>query len=82
MRVGNLLEQRRRLREKYRQAVASGSTESEQVLSKVERDFLNKLVEVVGQQIDAGKFDIESVASRMCLSSRQLNRRATPPPPM
>lgn len=77
MRVGNLLEQRRLLREKYRQAVASGCTESEQVLSKVERDILNKLVEVVGQQIDAGKFDIESVASRMCLSSRQLNRKVS-----
>ena len=77
VRVGNLLEQRQLLREKYRQAVASGSTESEQVLSKVERDFLNKLVEVVGQQIDAGKFDIESVASRMCLSSRQLNRKVS-----
>lgn len=77
VRVGNLLEQRRLLREKYRQAVASGSADSEQVLSKVERDFLNKLVEVVGQQIDAGKFDIESVASRMCLSSRQLNRKVS-----
>ena len=77
VRVGNLLEQRRLLHEKYRQTVASGCTESEQVLSKVERDFLNKLVDVVGQQIDAGKFDIESVASRMCLSSRQLNRKVS-----
>ncbi len=76
-RVEKLLEQRRLLRNKYRQAVASGSNDSEQVLSKVDRDFINKLVDVVYQQMDINKFDIESVASRMCLSSRQLNRKVS-----
>lgn len=74
IRVEKLLDSRRMLREKYSKALQTGTEENVQ-LSPNEQAFLNKLVDVVYSQIATEKSDVETIASMMCMSRSQLNRK-------
>ena len=77
MRVEKLLEQRRLLREKYSQMVEEKEEESTPQ-SDAERRFLTKVTDSIYFLLNNRKeVDVEIVASRMCMSSRQFHRKIT-----
>lgn len=74
VRVSKLIEQRRLLREKFRQQ-AVDETDKERQLTAIDRQFLNRLIDAVHALMPQGRADVESVADRMGLSRSQLNRK-------
>jgi two-component system sensor histidine kinase ChiS len=74
VRLKQLLESRRMLREKYSSALQKGKEEEVQ-LSKNDQAFLNRLIDVVYAKIANSNTDVESIASAMCMSRSQLNRK-------
>lgn len=77
MRVEKLLEQRRALQNKYSK-VSQKKTENEQeipVISEPDKNFLTKVTDAVKAQISGGKIDYNLLASALCLSRAQLNRK-------
>lgn len=72
-RVRNLIELRRRLREKYRRQITIGPSQM-QVTSLDER-FLKKLSEHIDHHIADADYDTEALAHDMCMSRMQLNRK-------
>lgn len=73
IRIKNLIEQRKRLREKFSKEIniQSGSLAP----SKVDDDFLQKVMAVVEKNFNNEKFDTESLAQEMFVSRRQLHRK-------
>lgn len=74
VRIIKLLEQRRLLREKFSKELQEGKT-PEMQLKPSDRDFLNKLKEVVSVQMRNNQVDVESIAAQMYVSRAQLNRK-------
>jgi two-component system sensor histidine kinase ChiS len=74
VRVERLLESRRMLREKYSQAMTNGGADELQ-LPKGDQQFLNKVIDVTYAMLSNGGVDVESLASKMCMSRQQLNRK-------
>ena len=77
MRVEKLLEQRRALQNKYSK-VSQKKTENEEkipVISEPDKNFLTKVTDAVKSQISGGKIDYNLLASALCLSRAQLNRK-------
>lgn len=77
MRVEKLLEQRRALQNKYSK-VSQKKTENEEeipVISEPDKNFLTKVTDAVKAQISGGKIDYNLLASALCLSRAQLNRK-------
>ncbi len=52
-----------------------GTTEPEFKINAADKSFLDKLVAYVLANMNTGKMSVEEIASHMCLSSGQLNRR-------
>lgn len=76
LRVSKLLEQRQLLREKYSEAIEEDAgTKAEETLNDTDRLFINKFVEVVHGQITKHQTDVETIASILCVSSKQLRRK-------
>lgn len=44
-------------------------------LSKYDRDFINKLADLVHAQMPKGNVDVETIASRLCMSTKQLRSK-------
>lgn len=74
VRVRNLLDLRRMMRSKYSKALQEGVEETVE-LSAADQDFLNKLVDITYSRMSSCNIDIEQIASAMCMSSKQLNRK-------
>ena len=62
------------MRRKYSNALQEG-TEDSIDLSAADQDFLNKLVDITYSKMSSCTIDIEQIASAMCMSSKQLNRK-------
>jgi len=76
VRMKNLTEQRRMLREKLSQDIDKGvGAASPNHLSQSERDFLSKVRETIYKLMAEGQVDAETLASYMFVSRAQLNRK-------
>jgi signal transduction histidine kinase/DNA-binding response OmpR family regulator len=87
--LDNLLETRRRIQEKYsRQASANGNGQPNRpdvleievpspgaVMSVLDRRFLEKLQQIVEQEIENENLSVEDVARNMAMSRSQLHRK-------
>lgn len=82
--VSQLIEQRKRLYNKYAQRDDAPSSkderanksETEQAIEAANATFLHKVIEVVSQLIDSGsKTDVSAVASKLYMSESQLYRK-------
>ncbi|HHX31368.1 MAG TPA: response regulator [Bacteroidales bacterium] len=74
LRVTKLLEQRQILRDKYSAAMIGGSAE-EVELSNEDRDFLNKVISIVYENITDNNLNVDFVADHIYMSRSQLNRK-------
>lgn len=74
VRVEKLLEQRRHLREKFSQSLVEGK-EPEVELCDADRRFLAKMVDTVYMLMDKRQADVNALADKLCMSSRQLHRK-------
>lgn len=74
LRVSKLLEQRRRLRDKYSAAMVEGK-EGEIAHSEEDLRFLGKVVDAIHYLMLRKETDVNTVASRMCMSTRQFHRK-------
>ena len=77
VRIETLLEQRRLLQQSYRE-MAAGATVSEahrQPLSERDMDFLEKVERLLEQQMQACNVSLEQMASDLCITRLQLNRK-------
>ena len=74
IRVHKLLEQRQLLRRKYASPLAD-ENDNYANLANADRDFLNKFVDVVNQQLTQNRQDVETIASKLNMSRSQLNRK-------
>lgn len=66
------------MRNRYSNAMATRSqdgNEEEDSLNPAERAFLEKTTQVVERQVEMGKFDVDTVASEMNMSTSQFRRR-------
>ena len=71
--VGNLLRQREEVKKAYAQ---SPFVSSESVsISTADTDFLRRLKEVVGRNIDNSDFNVDALASELNMSRTSLNRK-------
>ena len=76
VRVEQLILQRKKLREHFSQSISHSDTPiAEEQLSADDKKFLQQFSEVVNDQMGQGSVDVETTASRLCLSSRQLRRK-------
>ena len=73
VRVKNLIELRRKLREKYGREVTLGPSKIP-VVTTDER-FLNKLTQTIEQHMNDAGYGTELLAHDMCMSRMQLNRK-------
>lgn len=72
--VERQLEQSRLIRDKYSQALKN-DTEEKVNISQPNRDFLNKVIDLVYAQMNGGNTESEFLASQLCMSRSQLNRK-------
>ena len=78
VRVVKLLEQRRLLREKYSEAIIEDKEkEVEETLTPTDVQFLNKVVDCVYLLMSQKDASVNSIASRLCMSTRQFQRKIT-----
>lgn len=75
VRVEKLLEQRALLRKKLLEAVQSDEPVAENEISVSDRNFVDKVSTEVHRLIVAGEMDYNELASALCLSRTQLNRK-------
>ena len=61
----------------YQNAIKTNKQEYDDELSQSDKEFLEKTVFVINEQIDKGQVDVDTIAQRMCLSSSQFRRRLT-----
>lgn len=76
VRVEKLLEQRQVLQNKYSKVnPEKTSEEGASVISEPDKSFLTKVTDAVKAQISGGKIDYNLLASKLCFSRAQLNRK-------
>lgn len=75
VRVEKLLEQREMLRQKFLEAVQNDVPSAESEMSTSDRAFLDKVSTAVHMLIVEGRMDHNELASVLCLSRTQLNRK-------
>ena len=73
VRVKNLIEQRRRLRERFRSTVVIKP--SELAVTSADEKFLTRAISVVEKHIAESGFSTESMAEELALSRMQLHRK-------
>ena len=76
--MGVLNEKYEQLRNRYSNAMATRTSEDgdeDDGLNSVDRAFLAKTTQVVERQVEIGKFDVDTVASEMNMSTSQFRRR-------
>lgn len=75
VRVDNLLEKHRLLRERYMQARAEHKADAKDELSPSDRTFLDRIDTIVERDMATGETSVDSVASALCMSQQQLRRK-------
>ena len=75
IRVKNLIEQRRKLRERFSREALFPATEL--TFTSTDSQFLKKVVDNIEQHIDDPEFTIDMLAERMGISRMQLHRKLT-----
>lgn len=76
VRISQLITQRQQLRDRFTQAFSNNEPQSlKEQLSEVDREFLNRIGDVVRQEMGSGNIDVESVAAKLYISSKQLRRK-------
>ena len=77
VRVEKLLEQRLALQNKYSKVIYEKTSREEDtsVITDQDKNFLTKVTDAVKSQISDGKIDYNLLASALCLSRAQLNRK-------
>lgn len=80
IRVEKLLEQRRMLQNKFSKAFQENIENVEKetetaVITEPDKTFLTKVTDAVKAQISDGKIDYNALASTLCISRAQLNRK-------
>lgn len=74
-RVANMIESRNRIREKYKK---EGVLKPKDIaVNSVDEKFLNRLIEVVEQNINNEKFGVEQLGNELNMSRSQLHRKLT-----
>ncbi|MDD7455925.1 MAG: ATP-binding protein [Bacteroidales bacterium] len=73
--VESLLRSRMQLRRKFSESVASGDENAGEKLSDRDQQFLNHLIDVAYSVMADNGSDVETVASKMCMTRTQLNRK-------
>ena len=68
----NLLQQRKALREKFTANVDMATAHADTPSSKSDQEFLNKLVNLIHSQMSKGDIDIDTIATAMGLSRKQM----------
>jgi len=76
LRIGNLIDQRRKLAEKYERLLATGAPEAMPIVSADDR-FLAGLREVVEENLDNPDFSVGELCSEAAMSRSQLHRKLT-----
>lgn len=75
-RMENLLESRRRLRERYSQSMQQvDEPETSDLLSTRDREFLNRFIQTVEQHLSDETISVEDLARKMFVSRTQLHRK-------
>ena len=69
-----LMEQKNTLRKKYSQSLDENSRSNEK-LAPSDQEFINKLNDLIHAQMKTGDLNAENIASIMCMSRSQLNRK-------
>ena len=72
-RIKNLLEQRKRLRDRYNKDPKTITETSN--LNKADQDFLNKFLELIESNLDKTNFGTEQLAKELFISRTQLHRK-------
>jgi len=72
-RIKNLLEQRKRLRDKYNKNL-DGSTDISK-LNEADTEFINKALELIEKNLDKTSFGTEQLAKELFVSRTQLHRK-------
>ena len=73
IRIKNLLEQRKRIREKYNKEIETVS--SSNIISTADEEFINKALSIVEKNIDKTNFNTEELAKELFISRTQLHRK-------
>lgn len=76
LRVQHLITQHEALREKFSKALAEGK-EKEVDIAVPDRHFLEKLNAIISEKMQQGDIDIESIASALCMSQKQLRGKVS-----
>ncbi|MDO4511769.1 MAG: ATP-binding protein [Bacteroidales bacterium] len=78
LRVDHLIAQREVLRQKFSQALAQGEGKEKEVeISQPEREFLDRLDALILQRMGQADVDIDSIASALCMSRKQLRSKVS-----
>ena len=72
--AAQLMEQKNTLRKKYSQSLDENSRSNEK-LAPSDQEFINKLNDLIHAQMKTGDLNAENIASIMCMSRSQLNRK-------
>ncbi len=75
LRVENLLEKQRMLRERYQKAVAEHKSDAANELSPKDREFIERLNNIIVGTMTTGDLNVDVVASALCMSGQQLRRK-------
>ena len=75
LRVENLLERTRQLREKYKQAISDNVADASAALAPRDRAFIQHLDEVIYENMGGGDVSVDSVSVSMHMTTQQLRRK-------
>ncbi len=75
LRVENLLEKQRLLRERYQKALAEHKSDAANELSPKDREFIERLNGIIVGTMTTGDLNVDNVASALCMSGQQLRRK-------
>jgi ABC-type sugar transport system substrate-binding protein/DNA-binding response OmpR family regulator/nitrogen-specific signal transduction histidine kinase len=73
-RVKNLIESRKRLRERFGETLLSGNTQ--ETINAVDKTFLQKLIDLIEKNLSDSELNIEELGQSLGLSRAQLYRKA------
>lgn len=73
LRIRNVLDNRRKIKEEFIQNDAI--TANELTISKIDEEFLNKVIDLVNDNLDNASFDIDSFSKQLGMSTSQLYRK-------
>ena len=73
--INQLLKSRREIREKYNQVILDSTNNADELKNELNFEFLQKVTDIIYREIKNNDFFPQGLASEMCISSSQLNRK-------